>query len=67
MKCVVLAEPETLAALVNPVVVDVRGADEIAKRAAAPGAINVPWNRDEETFYDPSLLPKDTSAAIVVN
>lgn len=65
-----MAEPETLAALTSPTLVDVRGADEIESRAAAPGAINVAWNRDDEKFYDEDwsrLLPKDKTAAVVVN
>ena len=52
-----LADEEELRALDNPVLIDVRGEDEIEKRATAPGAINVVWNRDEGNFYDPPSSP----------
>ena len=55
-KVVSLADEEELRALDNPVLIDVRGEDEIEKRVTAPGAINVVWNRDEGNFYDPSKL-----------
>ena len=66
-KVVSLADEEELRALVNPVLIDVRGEDEIEKRATAPGAINVVWNRDEGNFYDPSELPQDKDTPIVFN
>jgi|MDSW01.1.fsa_nt_gb hypothetical protein len=66
-KEVVLSDPEELAALTNPTVIDVRGEEEVAKRAAAPGAINVVWNRAEENFFDPSKLPGDKDTPIIVN
>ena len=65
-KVVSLADEEELRALDNPVLIDVRGEDEL-RSEPPPGAINVVWNRDEGNFYDPSQLPQDKDTPILFN
>jgi hypothetical protein len=64
----VLAELETLRALSNYTIIDLRSAEEIAaKPMAADFAVNVVWNKTAGGFDDRAGIPSDKATAIVLN